>query len=43
MLPKETEEIAAHRVRVAAFLAMPAPGESQTAEGNSKEAAVQCK
>ena len=32
MLPKESAEIAAHRVRVAAFLASPLPGESQTAE-----------
>jgi len=32
MLPKESDAIAAHRVRVAAFLAGPLPGESQTAE-----------
>lgn len=32
LVPKETPEIAAHRVRVAAFLASPLPGESQTAE-----------
>jgi len=32
MLPKESAEIAAHKVRVAAFLAGPLPGESQTAE-----------
>jgi hypothetical protein len=32
MLPKESEEISAHKVRVAAFLAGPLPGESQTAE-----------
>jgi len=32
MLPQESAEIAAHKVRVAAFLASPLPGESQTAE-----------
>ena len=32
MLPKESAEISAHKVRVAAFLAGPLPGESQTAE-----------
>lgn len=34
MVPRETPEIAAHRVRVAAFLAGPLPGDSQTAEVN---------
>lgn len=32
MLPKESAEISAHKVRVAAFLASPLPGESQTVE-----------
>ena len=32
MTPKETPEIAAHRVRVAAFLASPLPEDSRTAE-----------
>ena len=32
MVPKETPEIAAHRIRVAAFLAGPLPGESQTVD-----------
>ena len=32
MLPEETPEIAAHRVRVAAFLASPLEGEAMTAE-----------
>jgi hypothetical protein len=40
MLPKESPEIAAHRVRVAAFLASPLSGESQTAETQDVPKAV---